>query len=366
MGSYADHFKNLTKQVMEKTRLEKEKQMEEKEDYQPQIKPKEDQFKPLSEIKPKIDNNIDLINIDKLIPFKDHPFKLYDKEKQQEMVESIKSQGVIIPIIARIHPTEKGCYEILSGHNRTNCGKLAGLTTIPTVIKNVNDIEASIIVTESNYLQRSLSDMKPSEIGKSLQLHYHAIKQQGKRTDLIKEIEDICNGKDDDNETDLTSRPVVAKLNKRNIQRYIRLNYLNNYLVELVDIGDIKIRPAVDISFLSTEHQAILVSVLQTSNYKIDMNKALKLKEYSREDKLTEDTTRYILSGAVFDKKEKNITSIKLPIKKINQYIDFENKTSKEIQEYIIDALKEYTPPKEKQLKNFKGQINIIQEELDE
>ena len=365
MGSYADHFKNLTKQVMEKTRLEKEKQMEEKEDSQPKIEPKEDQFKPLSEIKPKIDNDIDLINIDKLIPFKDHPFKLYDKEKQQEMVESIKGQGVIIPIIARIHPTEKGCYEILSGHNRTHCSSVAGLTTIPTVIKNVNDIEASIIVTESNYLQRSLSDMKPSEIGKSLQLHYHAIKQQGKRTDLIKEMEDICNGKGDE----ITLAPVEPKLNissKANIKRYIRLNYLNNYLVELVDIGDIKIRPAVDISFLSSEHQDILVSVLQTSNYKIDMNKALKLKEYSREDKLTEDTTRYILSGAVFDKKEKNITSIKLPIKKINQYIDFENKTFKEIQEYIIDALKEYTPPKEKQLQNFKGQINIIQEELDE
>ncbi len=77
MGSYADHFKNLTKQVMEKTRLEKE-------NFQPQIEPKENQFKPLSEIKPKIDNDIDLINIDKLIPFKDHPFKLYDKEKQEE------------------------------------------------------------------------------------------------------------------------------------------------------------------------------------------------------------------------------------------------------------------------------------------
>jgi len=131
------------------------------------------------------------INIEKLIPFANHPFKLYEGQRFIDMVESIRANGVLSPIIVR--PTNGDNYEILSGHNRVNAAREAGLTEVPAIVKNdLTDEEALFIVTETNLVQRSFADMKHSERAAALSALYTAMKKQGYRSDLIDEIENTC------------------------------------------------------------------------------------------------------------------------------------------------------------------------------
>src|SRR5699024_4282373 len=146
------------------------------------------------------ENKIDItgsteIEVSKLIPFRNHPFKLYEGERLNDMVESIKEYGVITPLIVR--PMEDGRYEILSGHNRANSAKIAGLTKVPVVIKEgLTDEEAMLIVTETNLIQRSFSELSHSEKARILTERHNAIKEQGKKIDLINEIETLSNTDD--------------------------------------------------------------------------------------------------------------------------------------------------------------------------
>src|SRR5690554_1274394 len=142
------------------------------------------------------------IELSKLKPFKNHPFKLYEGERLNDMVESIKEHGVITPLIVR--PLNDGKYEILSGHNRANSAKLAGLETVPVVIKeNLTDEEAMLIVTETNLIQRSFSELTHSEKARILAERHKAIKEQGRKTDLIKEIEMLSRADDLEENSDL-------------------------------------------------------------------------------------------------------------------------------------------------------------------
>ena len=128
------------------------------------------------------------IEISSLVPFANHPFKLYEGERLNDMVTSIKELGVILPVVVRLK--DNNVYEILSGHNRVNAAKIAGLEKVPSIIKEgLSDEEANLIVTETNLLQRSFSDLSYSERAIALSMHHKAIKQQGKRNDLINEIE---------------------------------------------------------------------------------------------------------------------------------------------------------------------------------
>ena len=120
------------------------------------------------------------VDISQLVPFSNHPFKLYEGPRLNDMVESIKEYGVITPLIVR--PKEDGKYEILSGHNRANSAKIAGLTKVPVVIKeDLTDEEAMLIVTETNLIQRSFSELTHSEKARILTERHDAIKEQGRR-----------------------------------------------------------------------------------------------------------------------------------------------------------------------------------------
>jgi len=131
------------------------------------------------------------INIEKLIPFANHPFKLYEGQRFTDMVESIRTNGILSPIIVR--STDGGKYEILSGHNRVNAAREAGLTEVTAIVKvGLTDEEALFIVTETNLVQRSFADMKHSERAAALSVLYDAMKKQGYRSDLIEEIENTC------------------------------------------------------------------------------------------------------------------------------------------------------------------------------
>jgi ParB family chromosome partitioning protein len=129
------------------------------------------------------------LELSKLVHFKDHPFKLYKGQRFDDMVDSIKANGIYIPIIVRLINDKTGNYEILSGHNRVEASKAVGLDKIPAIIKeNLSDEEAKLIVTETNLIQRSFSDLSHSERAAALSTHHEATKKQGKRTDLINEI----------------------------------------------------------------------------------------------------------------------------------------------------------------------------------
>lgn len=158
------------------------------------------------------------INAEKLMPFRNHPFKLYEGERFNDMVESIKANGIITPVIVRSLDNEHETYEILSGHNRVEAAKFAGLETVPAIIRNdINDDEALLIVTETNLIQRSFSDLSHSEKAAALAVHHEAVKSQGKRTDLINDIEILLKNEENTrSKADFeTSGQIVHKLTDR-------------------------------------------------------------------------------------------------------------------------------------------------------
>ena len=174
-----------------------------------------------------------------LVPFKDHPFRVVDDDRMMETVESVKDYGVLVPIIVR--PLEDGLYEIVSGHRRKRACELAGIDDIPAIVRDLDDDEATIIMVDSN-LQRE--NILPSERAKAYQMKLEAIKHQGERRDLT------CGQlghKFDQKKT----REIIADEagdSPRNVQRFIRLNNLEQPLMDKVDQGELAFTPAVELS----------------------------------------------------------------------------------------------------------------------
>ena len=291
------------------------------------------------------------IQISKLQPFKNHPFKLYEGQRFDDMCSSIRENGVLIPIIVR--PINEDNYEILSGHNRVEAAKVVELEFITSIIReDLSDEEALIIVTESNLIQRSFADLSHSEKAVALKVHMDAIKAQGKRNDLIDEINDLLNAHNtDENEAGdllghrLKSRDIVAAkydLSPTNLVRYIRLCELNINLLNRVDSEEIGLYAAVSISYLSPDEQAELEKVLSESKYKVDMKKAEILRSHSKNKKLTSDKIIHILSGE-FDKnpKSKSPTTFTIKRKIYSKFFDDTMKTN-EVEAIIVEALEEY------------------------
>ena len=274
----------------------------------------------------KNDKDIKQVKTYLLIPFKNHPFKLYEGNKLNDMVESIKEYGILSPVIAR-EIDNKEELELLSGHNRVNAAKIIGLETIPTIIKNVDDDTAQIIVAEANFMQRQ--DFLPSERAKAYKMQLDALKRQGKRRDI-----NICS-----NGTYVeTSREAVAKNNDTSasqIRRYIRLNYLTDELLGMVDENILGFRPAVEISYLSPESQKTIESLIKNQNTKISLKQANTLKTKEGEiGQLSLDAILEVLSG----KTKNNNKKIAIPLTKIKKYFN-EDMCEDEIVNKIIELL---------------------------
>ncbi len=288
------------------------------------------------------------VKLEQLVPFHDHPFKLYEGERFNEMVESIRNYGVIVPIVVQ----KKGLkYEILSGHNRANAAKEAGLDTIPTVIKEgLTKEEAILIVTETNLMQRSFTDLAHSERAMVIATRHDAIKNQGVRTDLLQEIEKLSKApnlaKDETcgpMDHKLKSREKVGEefgLSPRSISRYMRINRLSDPLKRLVDEGKIAMRAGVDLSYLSAEHQEMIDAIVSEDTFKVDMKKAAMIRSYADEDKLDWKSAKAIITGEAM--KDPNKPK---PIKIQSQIISrFFNPTQdkKDIEKTIEKALEMY------------------------
>ena len=293
--------------------------------------------------------NIVELDIDCLHHLRGHQFELYSGQRMTDMVESVKANGVIVPIIVR--PLDDTSYEILSGHNRFEAAKEAGLEKIPAIIRrNLTEEEAWVIAIETNLLQRSFSDMKHSERALALFTHHETIKKQGRRTDLIKEIEEMVNA--DDMETSETFVAMQQKMDAREITageyglksstvaQYLRLNKLIAPLIKRLDNGEFAIRAADRISALSEENQLIIEEILDSVDCKMDIKKADALRSAAEEKKLDRESTEQILVGSA-EPKPSAPPAFKLNPSIISYFFKPEQKTE-EIEAIIIEALKFY------------------------
>ena len=293
------------------------------------------------------------LDITELVPYANHPFALYEGVRLDDMVRSIRENGVIVPIIVRPLDDLELEFEILSGHNRVNAAKIAGLTKVPAVIMHgLSDEDAKLIVTETNLNQRSFADLSHSQRAIALKHHMDAVKAQGKRNDLIKEIEMLSNPDEiKENGTcsllgnkskSLDKTGAQYGLSKNSVARYVRIAALNISLQKRIDNDEIGLYPAVSLSYLTADEQEELERQMDNMAYKVDMKKAESLRELSADGKLTPEKMRLILSGELNKKpKVKNAPPFKLKAKIYQKYFDGDS-TQSEIEATIDQALAEY------------------------
>lgn len=228
--------------------------------------------------------------------FPDHPFKVRLDEDMEQLVESVKSRGVITPITLR--RKEDGRYEIVSGHRRRKACELAGLETVPAEIKELTRDEAIILMVESN-LQRSV--ILPSEKAFSYKMRLEAMKRQGQRTDLTSSP--VGMKSDGKQSLDIIGEAVGDSRNQ--VHRYIRLTELAPELLDLVDEGKIAMRPAVELSYLNDEEQQDLLPAMELADATPSHAQAIKMRKFSQDGKLTPEVIESIMCEEKPNQKEK-------------------------------------------------------------
>jgi len=263
------------------------------------------------------------IPLSELYPFKGHPFKVIDNEAMFDTAESIKQYGVLVPAIAR--PREDGGYELVSGHRRKRACELAGLETMPVIIRNLDDDAATIIMVDSN-LQRE--NILPSERAFAFKLKLEAIKRQGSRTDLTSsQLGTKLNRADE----------IVAEQagsSRNQVQRYIRLTELIPELLSMVDEKKIAFNPAVELSYLKSEEQLLLIDAMDTEQATPSLSQAQRLKKFSAEGNCTLEAMCAIMS----EEKKGEPDKVTLTGDKIKKYFP-KNYTPHQMEATIIKLL---------------------------
>lgn len=257
--------------------------------------------------------------------FPNHPFKVKQDEAMAEMVDSVKQYGVLVPALVR--PKADGGYEMVAGHRRKCAATLAGITEMPCIVRNLTDDEATIIMVDSN-LQRET--ILPSEKAFAYKMKLEAMKRQGQRSDL-------------------TSSPLVSKsrsneeLGQKNgdsreqVRRFIRLTELIPSVLDMVDSGKIAFRPAVELSYLSKEQQQSLYDTMECEDCTPSLAQAIKMKEFSRDGKLTEEVILSIMQ----EEKPNQREQFKMPKERISKYFA-PGTPAQKIEDTIIKALELY------------------------
>jgi len=257
--------------------------------------------------------------------FPNHPFKVKQDEAMAEMVDSIKQYGVLVPALVR--PKADGGYEMVAGHRRKCAATLAGITEMPCIVRNLTNDEATIIMVDSN-LQRET--ILPSEKAFAYKMKLEAMKRQGQRSDL-------------------TSTPLVSKprsneeLGQKNgdsreqVRRFIRLTELIPSVLDMVDSGKIAFRPAVELSYLSKEQQQSLYDTMECEDCTPSLAQAIKMKEFSRDGKLTDEVILSIMQ----EEKPNQREQFKMPKERISKYFT-PGTPAQKIEDTIIKALELY------------------------
>ena len=239
-----------------------------------------------------------------LHPFRNHPFKVVDDEKMQDTAQSIRDHGVLVPAIVR--PREEGGYEIVAGHRRHFASQIAGLDTMPAIVRDLDDDAATIIMVDSNLQRESIL---PSERAWAYRMKLEAVKRQGARTDLT-------SGQVGPKLETQRSNALVAEQageSVKQLQRFIRLTELIPPLLDMVDAHKIAFNPAVELSYLKPEEQVELLDAMDSEQATPSLSQAQRLKRFSQESKLNIDMMRAIMSeenkpiedrSVTFDEKE--------------------------------------------------------------
>lgn len=265
-----------------------------------------------------------MLRIDSIQPFHDHPFHLYEGERLQDMVESVKEHGVLNPVIVR---KQGDGYEMLAGHNRMNAARFAGMTEIPAIVKDeLTDEEAYVYVIETNVIQRSFAELLPTEKAAVMEAHYNKVCCQGRRNDIIRELQVLSGVKpsptSDHNGQKLNSREVVAAeygFSSSSAARYLRINYLIHPFKDLIDENKLGLVAAVDLSYLSEDEQKMVWDVADEQGIKLKPPVTDKLHKAS--GSLTRELIEEIMTGSVVKKKETDgAVRLKLPKVLCDQY----------------------------------------------
>ena len=274
---------------------------------------------------PDMEGTVD-IDVKAIYPFENHPFKVVDDDKMDELVESIQNNGVLTPVLIR--PDDEGTYEMISGHRRLHAAKRAGLIKIPAVIKEMTNDEATIAMVDAN-VQRE--EILPSERAFALKMKLDATKRQGARTDLTSSLK----------ETKLGSDTVVGigdGLARAQVHRYIRLTELSSKLLEMVDSKRLALSVAVEISYLNKDIQQWLYEYIR-ENGMIKQEQIMELREYRDNNSVTQDQLIDILNkGRSTVSKRKKIT---ITERKLNKYFPaFYSQT--EIERVLVGLLEQW------------------------
>lgn len=272
--------------------------------------------------------NVQDIPLELLDDFPNHPFKVRDDEDMLKLIESVSERGVLVPAIVR--PKADGRYELISGHRRKRASECAEKKTLRCMVSDLDDDAATIIMVDSN-IQRT--DILPSEKAFAYKMKLDAMKHQGQRTDLTsnpqgrklvnKETAQIVGEENGDSQTQ--------------VRRYVRLTYLVPELLEMVDEGRIKMRPAVEISYLDEDNQRDLVDAIDTEDCTPSHAQTIKMRKFFDEGKLSPDVIASIMQEEKPNQKEK----IVIPNKTVEKYIPKSIPAEKR-QDYVCKALEHY------------------------
>lgn len=285
---------------------------------------------------------VQMIPISSISNFPNHPYQVKDDEEMDDFVENVKENGVIMPVIVR--PLENGTYEMISGHRRKRACELAGIKEIKAIVREMTEEEAIIQMVDSN---KQREKILPSEKAFAYKMKLEAMKKQGKRNDLI------------------TSSPTATKLNEKltaeiigaefgegkdNVYRYIRLTELIPELLKLVDEERMKLRPAVEISYLKPAEQEYLFETIEYTDAFPSHPQARQMKKLSIENNLSEDEIDRIMSLEKPNQKEQ----IKFNVDKVRKYFP-KNYTAKQMEDIIEKLLQRYQLQwqKESKQKNY-------------
>lgn len=292
------------------------------------------------------------IDCNEIDSFQKHPFKVRDNQDMDELIESIQKNGVIMPCIVR--PKENGRYEMVSGHRRKHAAIRAGLDSLPCIVRDLDDIQATILMVDSNAHRPYIL---PSEKAYSYKMKLEAMKRQGFRSDLTSapvgqkfSVEQIA-----DNSTD----------SKTQIQRYVRLTYLIPELLQMVDNSvekpieaealSMAMRPAVELSYLSPENQKIVLDFMQDTLSTPSHAQAIQLREMQKKGILNPQGIYDLLA----QEKPNQKPSSKIPINRFSRYFP-PNTSAEDIEKGIFKALDFYQKAKERKASFKKGEKETL------
>ena len=269
------------------------------------------------------------ISLKELFPFKNHPFKVIDDAAMQDTAESIKAHGVLVPAIAS--PREDGGYELISGHRRKRGCELAGLDSMPVIVRDLDDDAATIIMVDSNIQRETIL---PSERALAYKMRLAAMKRQAGRPskENSAQIGRNFGGKE--------SREILAEQmgeSKNQISRFIRLTELSPELLDMVDAKKIAFNPAVELSYLKQEEQALLLDTMESEQATPSLSQAQRLKKFSQEGHLTEDSMLAIMS----EEKKSDLDKITLTGDKLKKYFP-RSYTPQQMEEIILSLLDQW------------------------